>query len=75
MDKGKQAADYRSRPKTRETNKLRLNSKALFKPSLKKENLIIIDEDAVEKVPKKILRTRKQPTVPDIELSNSEAVT
>jgi hypothetical protein len=73
LDKGKQVVDYRSRPKTRSTNKLRLNSKALFKPSLKKDNLIIIDEDAVEKVPKKILRARKQPPVPDIELSNSEA--
>jgi len=57
---------------TRSTNKLRLNSKALFKPSIKKYNLIIID-DVVEKVPKKILGVRKQPPVPDIKLSNYEA--
>jgi hypothetical protein len=30
---------------------LRLNSKALFKPSLKKEKLIIIDDDDPEKTP------------------------
>jgi hypothetical protein len=31
---------------------LRLNSKALFKPSLKEEKLIIIDDDIPEKNPK-----------------------
>jgi hypothetical protein len=72
MDKGKKVAYYHNRPKTRETNKLRLNSKYFFKPSLKKDNLIILDEDAMETVPKKIKRERKQPPVPYIELSNSE---
>jgi hypothetical protein len=65
MEKGKQVVDYKSRPKTRETNKLRLNSKALFKPSLKKDNLIVIDDDAVEETPKKIRRTKKQSQVPE----------
>jgi hypothetical protein len=45
-NKGKQLVSYPSRPKTRPTNKLRLNSKAMFKPSLKKENLIILDDDS-----------------------------
>jgi hypothetical protein len=62
-------------PKNRETNKLRLNSKDLSKPSLKKYNLIIIDEYAGEKVPKNILSYRKQPRMPEIELSNSEEET
>jgi hypothetical protein len=44
----KKIPDYKSRPKTRETNKLRLNSKALFNPSLKKNNLIILDDDTME---------------------------
>jgi hypothetical protein len=47
--KGKQTVSYPSRPKTRATNKLILNSKALFKPSLKKDNLIILDDDITEK--------------------------
>jgi hypothetical protein len=51
--------DYQSRPKTRETGKLRINSKALFKPSLKKENLIILDDGIEEKTPQKIRRTKK----------------
>jgi hypothetical protein len=72
LDKGKQVVGYCSKPKTRETNKLRLNSKDLFKPSLKRDNSIIIYEDAVEKVKENILRSRKQPLVQEIELSNSE---
>jgi hypothetical protein len=43
--KGKQPVNYLSRPKTRATNKMRLNSKDLFKPYLKKDNLIILDDD------------------------------
>jgi hypothetical protein len=46
--KSKPIVNYPSRSKTRETNKLRLNSKALFHPSIKKENVIIIDDDTVE---------------------------
>jgi hypothetical protein len=30
---------------------MRMNSKALFKPSLKEENLIIIDDEIPEKTP------------------------
>jgi hypothetical protein len=43
---------------TRAANKLRLNSKALFHPSIKKENLIIIEdnsEDTMEEVERQTL--------------------
>jgi hypothetical protein len=51
-NKGKKHVSYPSRPKTRPKNKLRINSKAPFKPSLKKEKLIIIDDDDIlEKIP------------------------
>jgi hypothetical protein len=36
MDKGKQVVYYHNMPKTRSTNKISLNSKDLFKPSLMK---------------------------------------
>jgi predicted RNA-binding protein len=36
-NKGKQPASFPYRPKTRPTNKLRLKSKYLFKPSLKED--------------------------------------
>jgi hypothetical protein len=51
--KGKQPARCPYRPKTRPTNKLRLKSKALFKPSLKEDNLIILEDDNSEQSPKK----------------------
>jgi hypothetical protein len=47
-NKGKQLVNYPSRPKTRPKNKLRLNSKVMFKPSLKKEKLIFIDDETSE---------------------------
>jgi hypothetical protein len=46
--KTKPVVNYLNRSKARETNKMRLNSKALFHLSIKKENLIIIDDDTVE---------------------------
>jgi hypothetical protein len=46
--KDKPVVNYPSRSKTRETNKLRLNSKALFNPSIKKQNVIFIDDDTLE---------------------------
>jgi len=46
--KSKPIANYPNISKTRTTNKLRLNEKALFHPTIKKENVIIIDDDAVE---------------------------
>jgi hypothetical protein len=46
--KSKPIVNYPSRYKTRETNKMKLNSKALFHLDIKKENLIIIDDDIVE---------------------------
>lgn len=46
--KSKHVVNYPSRSKTRATNKLRLNSKALFNPSIKKGNVIVIDDDTVE---------------------------
>jgi hemin uptake protein HemP len=58
--KGKQPVTYPSRPKTRPKNKLRLNSKGMFKPSLKKDNLIIIDEDVNDEVLKKTRKGKKQ---------------
>jgi hypothetical protein len=58
LEKGKRVADYKSRPKTRATNKLRLNSKALFKPSLKKDNLIVLDDDDDEKTTQKTKEQR-----------------
>jgi hypothetical protein len=70
--KGKQPVTYPSRPKTRPKNKLRLNSKAMFKPSLKKDNLIIIDEDVTEEVLKKTAKGKKQLPQPDIDSSHSE---
>jgi hypothetical protein len=59
-NKGKQHVNYPNRPKTIPTNKLKLNSKAMFKPSLKKDNLIILDEDDKEKIPKKTRKEKKQ---------------
>jgi hypothetical protein len=44
--------NYPNISKTRATNKLRLNSKALFHPSIKKENVIIIDDDTMESTEK-----------------------
>jgi hypothetical protein len=44
--KGKQPASFPYRPKTRPTNKLILKSKDLFKPSLKEDNLIILEDDS-----------------------------
>jgi len=46
--KGKQPASYPYRPKTQPTNKPRLKSKDLFKPSLKEDNLIILEDDSSE---------------------------
>jgi hypothetical protein len=48
--KNKLVVNYPSRFETRETHKLRLNSKALFNPSIKKENVIVIDDDIVESI-------------------------
>jgi len=56
---------------TRPTNKLRLNSKALFKPSLKEDNLIILDEDNIEKISKKNKNEKKQQPIPNIKSSHS----
>jgi hypothetical protein len=44
-DKGKSMVNYPTRSKTRATNKFRLNLKSLFNPSLKEENVIVIDDD------------------------------
>jgi hypothetical protein len=44
----KPMVNYPSRSKTRETNKLRLNSKALFNPCIKIDNVIVIDDDTME---------------------------
>jgi len=46
--KSKKILNSPNRSKTRETNKLRLNSKDLIHPAIKKENLIIIDDDTME---------------------------
>jgi hypothetical protein len=46
--KDKPVVNYPRRSKTRTTNNLRLNSKALFNPSIKKDNIIVIDDDTVE---------------------------
>jgi hypothetical protein len=43
--KNKPMVNYPSRSKTMATNKLRLNSKAPLNPSIKKENMIVIDDD------------------------------
>jgi hypothetical protein len=37
---------YPRRNSTRAVNKFRLNSKAMFDPSIKKENLIIIEDNS-----------------------------
>jgi hypothetical protein len=52
-EKGKQPASFPYIPKTRPTNKIRLKSKALFKPSLKEDNLIILEDDSPEQNPEK----------------------
>jgi hypothetical protein len=70
--KVKKPLNYLKRPRTITTNKLRLNSKAMFKPSLKKDNLIILDEDDKEKIPKKNIKEKKQYRVLNIESSHSE---
>jgi hypothetical protein len=46
--KSKPIVNYPSRSKTRKTNKMILNSRAIFNPSIKKENVIVIDYDTVE---------------------------
>jgi hypothetical protein len=46
--KSKPMVNYPSRSKMRAINKFRFNSKALFHPSTKKTNVIIIDDDIVE---------------------------
>jgi hypothetical protein len=45
--KGKTMVNCPSRSKIRETNKFRLNSKSLFNPSLKEEN--VIEENTTER--------------------------
>jgi hypothetical protein len=59
MSKKKElVSNYPKRATTRAANKLRLNSKALFHPSIKKENLIIIEdnsEDTMEEVERQTL--------------------
>jgi hypothetical protein len=71
--KGKQTISYPNRPKTRATNKLRLNSKALFKLSLKQDNLIILDDDIIEEIHKKTRKLKKKyQLVPKIESSPSD---
>jgi hypothetical protein len=70
--KGKQPINYPNRPKTRATNKFRLNSKSLFKPSLKEDNLIILDEDDKEKIPKMTRKENKQQPMLNVESSHSE---
>ena len=50
--KSKPVVNYPSRSNTSATNKLRLNSKALLHPAIKKENVIIIDDDTVESTKK-----------------------
>jgi hypothetical protein len=70
--KGKHLVIYPSKPKTRPKKKLRLNSKAMFKPSLKKDNLINIDEDVTEEVLKKTAKEKKQLPQPDTDSSHSE---
>jgi len=44
----------------------------MFKPSLKKDNLIILDEDDKEKIPKKTRKEKKQHPMTNIESSHSE---
>jgi hypothetical protein len=51
--KSKPVVNYPSRSNTSATNKLRLNSKALLHPAIKKENVIIIDDDTVESTEEK----------------------
>jgi hypothetical protein len=46
--KDKPVMNYPSKSKTRATNKFRLNSKALFNPSIKTNNVIVIDDDTME---------------------------
>ena len=85
-NEGKQLVSYPSRPKTRPTNKFRLKSKSLFKPSLKEDNLIILEDDSpkqnLEKrrlvsrsVKRKQTRTtkkgKKKQSLPNIESSQS----
>jgi hypothetical protein len=53
VQKGEIVPDHKRRTKTRETNKLRLNSKALFKPYLKKDIFIVLDDDVDEKITQK----------------------
>jgi hypothetical protein len=70
--KGKRLVTYPSMPKTIAKNKLRMNSKVMFKPSLKKYNLIIINEGVTEEVLKKTAKGKKQLPQPDIDSSHLE---
>ena len=52
--KSKPIVNYPSRSKTRKTNKMILNSRAIFNPSIKKENVIVIDDDIVESIEEEV---------------------
>jgi hypothetical protein len=70
--KGKKIVTYPNKPKTRPKNKLRLNSKPIFKLSLNKDNLIILDEEVTNEIPKKSGKGKKQLLEPDLGYSHSE---
>jgi hypothetical protein len=57
-DKGKQPMGTSRRLKTRPTNKFRLNTKALFDPSLKTGKPIVIEDDISEGTPGDTSRER-----------------
>jgi hypothetical protein len=69
--KGKQPVTYSSRPNTRPTHMLRMNSKDIFKPSLKKDNVIILDEEVTYEVPKKPGKGKKPLAQLDLGSSHS----
>jgi len=49
-----------------------LNSKDIFKPLLKKDNVIILDEEVIDEVPKKPGKGKKQMEKPDLGSSHSK---
>jgi hypothetical protein len=49
-----------------------MNSKVIFKPSLKKYNVIILYEEVTDEVPKKPGKGKKQLSQPDLGSSHSE---
>jgi hypothetical protein len=74
-DKGKQSVGTSRKLRTHPTNKFRLNAKAIFDPSLKNDNPIIIDDDTLEGIPIDIGKKENViKTLKDIPMKKTRAI-